>query len=209
MVLSREDQKLCFAVQVFQGSEKLNRLIEPATIVGVGVDDEERGANPRRIGKGRFFEVELGGRKDVLSRPDLIPVEPKADVGGAKFTVPVGDGLLSHGGLEPIGMAYDPVGHKAPIGDPRHAQTVRVNERVVLAHIVDSLHEVLIVALAVVSPDGVRELFAVTVAAAGVDVKDAKALGSQKLELEHEPLAIHPLRPPMDLEDARIFLPFL
>ena len=128
----------------------------------------------------------------------MIPGKVLSNVRGKPKAHPVGDGALGRGGGEPVGVADDPVGHKAAIAAPGDAQPFLIDLGILFQHTVRKGHQVVVINGAVFSPQ-VGKLVAPAVSAPWVGKEHKPALAGPILHLVVEHLAVDRFRAAVDI----------
>ena len=175
-------------------------LINGAAVILERVEEERGRFDPVSVLHGavppEFFRVRPDGRAA------LILGEVRADVGHAVEARPVGDGALAGAGAEAVGVADDPVGHKAAVGAAGFKEIIRIHLGIAFERRVAERHEVVEVHRAVFAAD-VHER-AASVAARGIAENDEIALAGPILHFVIEDGAVNGLGAAVDIEDDGI-----
>ena len=135
----------------------------------------------------------------------LVHAEVHPDVRYPVKADPVGDRPLGSGADKPVGVADDPVGHKAAVAAAGLADLRPVDLGVGVQHRVGEVHQVLVVGLAVMAAD-IHKLVVPAVAAHRVAVEDKVAHVRPDLHLMVEDRAVGRLGAAVDIQDRRVFL---
>ncbi len=150
---------------IFQGGEHLHTLRHGAAVVLIGVDKQGGGDYVFRVAQRRKRPELFRVVKRIAVA--LIRSKEIADVRHAIEGKPVGDGTLGGGAGKAVGVSDDPVGHKTAVGAACDGHALFINLRIAFQYSVGEVHEILIINLAVFSPD-IRKSVVSAVAAFGI-----------------------------------------
>src|SRR5579863_314431 len=125
VALAFETHEEDFAAQVFEGGEKLFRLLDVAAQILLAVDDEQGRLDIFDVLEGRVLHITI--KAIPRCRLKFIIGKSPAEVATAEVRGKVGDGTVSNGDFETVRVTDKPVGHETTVATTRHTHTLLVN----------------------------------------------------------------------------------
>ena len=197
MVLAAEEHKAALDAVRDQRGVHLIALIDGAAVVLERVEEERRRFDLVGVLHGavppEFFDIRPDGRAA------LVFGEVGADVGHAVEARPVRDRALAGAGAEAVGVADDPVGHKAAVGAAGFEEVICVHLGILLERRVAERHQIIEVDRAVLAAD-IHER-AAAVGAGGIAEDDEIATARPVLHLVIEHGTVDGLGTAVNIED--------
>ena len=135
----------------------------------------------------------------------LVVAKPVADVSGVGKRHPVGDAPLGGCTGEPVGVADDPVGHKAAVAAAGNSHAGGVDGRVFGDDRIGELHQVVVV-IGAIGASQFSEGFAPAVASPGIHKEDKVSHAGPSLHLMEEDGAKGSLGTAVDVDNRRVLL---